>query len=87
MLLNPKLVARAQKIFAPNEVHVAITKLTAENFEREPYRVLCAILKVSNGSLDTLSYAIKLAQTDYRDILVSAGFEHDVNAHHLWVDS
>jgi len=49
-------------------------------------RVQCAALKVSAGRMDRLYDAIALAQTDWRDLLVAAGFAHDVNARLNWRD-
>jgi hypothetical protein len=36
--------------------------------------------------LDALIQAIELAQTDWRDLLVAAGFAVDVHAHELWLE-
>lgn len=47
-------------------------------------RVRLAVLKVSGGNLDHLLYAIDLAQTDWRDLLMAAGFGADPNAHKHW---
>lgn len=47
-------------------------------------RVRCAVLKLSDGLLDVLAVAVSLAQADWRDALVAAGFEEDVNAHLAW---
>jgi len=47
-------------------------------------RVQCAALKVSEGRLDRLYDAIALAQTDWRDLLVSAGFAKQTRAHKDW---
>jgi hypothetical protein len=43
-----------------------------------------AALRVSAGSLAGLREAIALAKTDWRDLLVAAGFAHDVRAHEAW---
>jgi hypothetical protein len=48
----------------------------------ERYRF--AALKVSGGQLDKLKEAVALAQTDWRDLLVAAGFAHDIRAHESW---
>lgn len=42
--------------------------------EREQHRVQMAILKVSQGDLDKLNAALKLAKEDYRDILMQAEY-------------
>jgi hypothetical protein len=47
-------------------------------------RVRFAALKLSGGDLEKLQKAIKLAQKDWRDLLIAAGFGHDVNAHKDW---
>ena len=47
-------------------------------------RVRLATLKCSGGSLDGLVKALDLAKTDYRDVLMAAGFGHDTRAHLNW---
>jgi hypothetical protein len=47
-------------------------------------RVQCAALKLSEGRMDKLYDAIALAQTDWRDLLVVAGFAEDPVAHKDW---
>ena len=48
-------------------------------------RIQIAALKVSVGDLEKLREAVRLAQVDWRDLLVAAGFEHDVEAHLKWL--
>ena len=48
-------------------------------------RVRVAALKVSTGDLAKLRTAIELAQKDWRDLLVAAGFADDLRAHEQWV--
>jgi hypothetical protein len=43
-----------------------------------------AVLKLSNGRFDKLKSAIELAKTDWRDLLMAAGFGEDVEAHLKW---
>src|SRR5215471_4131598 len=57
----------------------------SDEFQLE--RIRFAALKLSRGDIQKLRDAIKLAQTDWRDLLVSAGFAHDVNAHKRWSPS
>ena len=52
-----------------------------ENLER----LWLSVLKISSGNMEQLYSAIALAQTDYRDLFMSAGFGHDVKAHKKWV--
>ncbi len=55
--------------------------------ERSLERVRFAILKISQGDPDRLLEAVALAQVDWRDVLVSAGFGYDVLAHQEWAQS
>jgi hypothetical protein len=48
-------------------------------------RIQFAALKQSGGDMDALVRAIELAQTDWRDLLVAAGFAVDVHAHEHWL--
>ena len=48
-------------------------------------RIWLSVLKLSSGSEEQLYSAIALAQTDYRDLFMSAGFGHDLNAHNKWM--
>lgn len=47
-------------------------------------RVRFAALKLSTGSLAGLRRAVELAKLDARDLLMAAGFGHDVRAHEAW---
>ena len=47
-------------------------------------RLWISVLKISAGNIEQLNSAIALAQTDYRDVFMAAGFGHDVNAHQKW---
>lgn len=47
-------------------------------------RVRIAAIRVSRGSLPGLLQAIDLGQTDFRDLLMAAGFGRDVEAHLYW---
>ena len=57
----------------------------ADSYQLE--RVRFAALKVSNGDLSSLRRAVALAQTDWRDLLMAAGFGEDVHAHEHWEPS
>jgi hypothetical protein len=48
-------------------------------------RIRLAVLKLSNGNLDTLRREIENARFDWRDVLVAAGFGSDVEAHSKWM--
>jgi hypothetical protein len=43
-----------------------------------------AVLKLSGGSLPELARHVAVACTDWRDVLVAAGFGHDPGAHRSW---
>ena len=62
----------------------AATVPGASGNESEIERIRLAALKCSGGSLEKLYAAIALAQTDYRDLLMAAGFGWDVAAHQEW---
>jgi hypothetical protein len=44
-----------------------------------------AALKLSRGELTKLYEAVELAQADWRDLLVAAGFGEDIHAHRAWL--
>jgi len=48
-------------------------------------RIRFSALKLSVGNIEKLREAIKLAKTDWRDLLVAAGFADDITAHKRWV--
>lgn len=47
-------------------------------------RIRCACLKLSGGHVGRLRAAVREARIDWRDVLVAAGFGHDVHAHEAW---
>ena len=56
-----------------------------ENVDKEGLeRYRFAALKLSNGSLTKLREAIELAKSDWRDLLVAAGFASSADAHERW---
>lgn len=57
-----------------------LEKLNAAELERFRY----AALKLSEGDIDSLRHAIDLAKSDWRDLLIAAGFGEDVSAHQRW---
>jgi hypothetical protein len=48
-------------------------------------RIRFAVLKLSNGSMPECARAVQIAQKDWRDVLVAAGFGHDIRAHLTWL--
>ena len=47
-------------------------------------RIRFAVLKLSGGNLCELRRWVGLAKTDWRDVLMAAGFGHSVTAHKEW---
>lgn len=47
-------------------------------------RVRYAALRLSGGNISKLRSAVALAKTDWRDLLVAAGFANDSTAHISW---
>src|SRR5439155_21286558 len=87
--LGPLVIARVTALFAPAERAAAMLLLAAECGETLPLipdrdtieRVRIACVKLSDGVLETLGDAVSLAATDWRDVLVAAGFADDSTAH------
>ncbi|NEZ57516.1 hypothetical protein [Adonisia turfae] len=81
---------RLALLFVPSELEAATALLLqdcGDNITEHVKlleRVRFAVLKASGGTLDGLVDAIALAQTDWRDALVGAGFADDPEQHTLW---
>ncbi len=92
--LSPETRLRLNAVFAPVDLNDAEMLLVEECGRNLPYhenatpesleRIRFAAMKIANGSIDRLCDAIQLAQSDWRDVLVSAGFANDVSAHLNW---
>ena len=52
--------------------------------EMERFRF--AVIKLSEGKIDKLHDVMELAQSDWRDLLVAAGFGDDLIVHQLWTN-
>jgi hypothetical protein len=92
--LLPNVVAAIEKLFTPYEQET-ITKMLIEECNAEKIyasseagveRIQLAVLKLSDGDTDKFLAAVELAQLDWRDVLVAAGFGDDIGAHLEWVD-
>ena len=92
--LHPNVIAVITNLFAPDE-HKAITKILIEecnakklyaSSEKGVERIQLAVLKLSNGDIDKFLAAVELAQLDWRDVLVAAGFGNNLDAHSKWVN-
>lgn len=62
----------------PEQVHSR--DLDGEAMER----IWLATLKLSNGSITAFENAVLVAQIDWRDVLMGADFESDLEAHIKW---
>jgi hypothetical protein len=47
-------------------------------------RIRFAAVRFSGGQLSCLREAVRLAQADWRDLLVASGFADDIHAHQEW---
>ena len=49
-------------------------------------RIQFAVIKLCNGKFEELERHIAIANIDWRDTLVAAGFGHSIQAHRHWFD-
>ena len=83
--LTPKARKIIDNYFADDEKEQALSLLVDECIdELQSERLWFAALRVSDGDLDKLRIAIRLAKRDWRDLLVAAGFAENANAHKIW---
>ena len=62
-----------------------LSEFFSEESTPETYERFClAILKIAKTSNEKLDKAIELGKTDYRDLLVSAGFGNSITIHNDW---
>ena len=95
VILSPETMRRVSILFPPNQSDEAasiLTKRCGSNLpsleklnEYELERFRYAVLKLSKGSLERLRHATELANLDWRDLLMAAGFGEDVDAHREWL--
>jgi hypothetical protein len=89
--MSPEVRRKLEQLFLPEQWLAAIEVLESECGSNLPLiekqgvegieRVRCAALKLSGGSLEKLQAAVRMAQNDWRDVLVSAGFANSLTAH------
>ena len=72
-------------MFSPELQLETIERLSGAG-DDESDRCRRAILKLSDGEIDGLQWAFQLYRTDYRDLLMAAGFNFDCNEHNRWAD-
>jgi hypothetical protein len=91
--LSQEAEKRVALLFEPTHQEIVRTilvrdcgaNLWRDTSETEIDRLRFAVLKVSRGSLDRLVYAIERAKTDWRDVLLAAGFANNPQAHRSWL--
>ena len=89
---NTRVIVR--RLFSPADQAEAEQLLIHECADNVPFcedatpetmeRIRFAALKTSGGSLAGLCDGIQLAQRDWRDLLMAAGFAEDIGAHDEW---
>ena len=82
------------RLFSPEYRREAVRLLEEECSDNLPFcensdanaleRIRFAVLKISEGDIARLRDAIKIAQQDWRDTLMGAGFGYSVTAHKQW---
>ena len=92
--LSVQTQRRLNALFSGPEREAAAQLLIAKCGDNLPFaeganeysleRIRFAALKLSNGDLAGLQDWVQHAQVDSRDLLMEAGFGHDVHAHHAW---
>jgi len=92
--LSNNTVAVMNRLF-PGEVGDTVRRLLIERCGNklpgceyadscELERIRFAVLKISLGDPERLAGAVALANADWRDLLMEAGFGHDLKAHETW---
>ena len=86
---------RIRALFSPEDYERVAALLREECGDNLPFcdapdrgplieRIRCAVLKLSEGNYAELGEAVSLAQIDWRDALVSAGFGDHELVHLAW---
>jgi hypothetical protein len=93
--LSPETLRRVDRLFSPAHRAEASRVLVEECGDNLPLwydntpegleRIRFAVLKLSTGDLDRLRKTVGMAQVDWRDVLVTAGFANSVEAHKHWL--
>lgn len=92
--LSEKTVDIINSLFLENQREEVVELLKLECGDNIPFcedrdkydmeRIRFAVLKLSEGKMVKLVEAIELAQIDWRDLFMAAGFGYDVEAHKKW---
>jgi len=91
-MTTTRIQSATRVIFDPADAASAVARLeqhcSADRLHVSPEmseRIAAAALRKSEGSLEKLEAATKLAARDWRDLLMAAGFGHDISAHEAWL--
>jgi len=94
LALTPRVTVAIEALFDESDASPAKDLLMRECGDNLPFhadsapagldRVRLAALKCSGGDLARLKMAVELAKTDWRDLLLEAGFGEDIEAHEKW---
>ena len=94
LALSPRTRRHVEALFDSSDVPAAELILVSRCGARLPgmsratavdlERIRFAALRLSKGRLADLADAVTLAETDWRDLLVAAGFADDATAHLDW---
>lgn len=92
--LSLKTLDRVRRVFSKEHVNKVCARLERDCGDRIPLwptktpegleRLRFSVLKMSGGSLEALDRALALAQQDWRDALMNAGFGRDPQKHLSW---
>jgi len=93
--VNSQMLLRISTLFAINELSIVQELLESECGGNLPLiekqgvegieRIRCAVLRLSEGSMEKLHRAIEIAKFDWRDVLVASGFANDLTSHLVWL--
>lgn len=94
--LSRRTAGLVTQIFEPGDAEKAARLLETECAETLPLvhspnpegleRIRFAALRTCEGDLETLKAMVVLAQTDWRDLLMAAGFGESIDAHNQWAN-
>lgn len=93
--LSTRTITLVEKIF-PQQVEEISLVLIEQCGQNLPFcengtpesleRLRFAVLKISEGQLEIFNKAVAIAKQDWRDLLMWAGFGHDLKAHEAWAE-
>jgi predicted esterase len=81
-LFRPEDLPEAERLLANDDTAARLAGQGWTPAQLE--RIQFAALRASGGSLDGLRNALVVGRTDWRDLVMSAGFGHDPLAHQSW---